>query len=139
MLDMPLRRRDPALRRWLERQAAAILARLPADGDACQEVRGVLAGQATSGEVTIAVVARRLSTTSRTPQRRLARRGTSFEALRAEARRQAAELYLGTTTLTIAEVAYLLGYSEPAAFHHAFRRWHRTTPQAFRARNATEQ
>lgn len=34
----------------------------------------------------------------------------------------------------IAEVAYLLGYSEPTAFHRAFKRWHRTTPHAFRSR-----
>ena len=42
-------------------------------------------------------------------------------------------MYLSKTTLTIAEVTYLLGYSEPTAFHRAFRRWHGTTPQAFRA------
>ena len=86
--------------------------------------------------MTIDAVARRLSTTARTLQRRLARGGTSFEALRDDARRQAAELYLSTTTLTIAEVTYLLGYSEPTAFHRAFRRWHGTTPQAFRAQAA---
>jgi len=130
------RRRDPLLRRWLERQAAAILARLPAGGDACDEVRSVLSAQATAGEMTIDAVARRLSTTPRTLQRRLARGGTSFEALRDDARRQAAELYLSTTTLTTAEVTYLLGYSEPTAFHRAFRRWHGTTPQAFRAHAA---
>ena len=135
-LDLPLRRRDPVLRGWLERQAAAILARLPASGDACDEVRGVLAAQATAGEMTIGAVARRLSTTPRTLQRRLARGGTSFEALRDDARREAAEQYLRTTTLTIAEVTYLLGYSEPTAFHRAFRRWHGTTPLAFRAQAA---
>ena len=86
--------------------------------------------------MTIDAVARRLSTTARTLQRRLARSGTSFEELRDDARRQAAELYLSTTTLTIAEVTYLLGYSEPTAFHRAFRRWHGTTPQAFRAQAA---
>ena len=132
-LELPLRRRDPVLRGWLERQAAAILARLPASGDACDEVRAVLSAQATAGEMTIEAVARRLSTTPRTLQRRLARGGTSFETLRDDARRHAAELYLSGTTLTIAEVTYLLGYSEPTAFHRAFRRWHGTTPQAFRA------
>jgi AraC-like DNA-binding protein len=132
-LEIPLRRRDPVLRQWLERQAAAILTRLPASGDACDEVRSVLSTQATAGEMTIDAVARRLATTPRTLQRRLARAGTSFETLCDEARRQAAEMYLRTTTLTIPEVTYLLGYSEPTAFHRAFRRWHGTTPQAFRA------
>ena len=132
-LDLPLRRRDPVLRGWLERQAVAILDRLPASGDACDEVRSVLSVQATAGEMTIDAVARRLSTTPRTLQRRLARGGTSFETLRDDARRQAAELYLTRTTLTIGEVTYLLGYSEPTAFHRAFKRWHGTTPQAFRA------
>src|SRR6266849_6551672 len=102
-LRLPLRRRDPTLRRWLERQAANMLAR-------------------------------RLATTPRTLQRRLARAGTSFDALRDDARKQAAELYLADTTLTITEVAYLLGYSEPTAFHRAFKRWRGTTPQAFRLR-----
>ena len=90
----------------------------------------------TSGEMRIDVVARRLATTPRTLQRRLARAGTSFDALCDDARKQAARTYLADTTLTIAEVTYLLGYSEPSAFHRAFRRWHGTTPQAFRTRMA---
>src|SRR5262245_18666261 len=48
-MRLPLRRRDPALRRWLERQAADILARLPADGDVRDEVRNVLSTQLTAG------------------------------------------------------------------------------------------
>ena len=135
-MSLALRRRDPALSRWLERQASEILARLPADGDVRDEVRSVLSTQLTSGEMRIDVVARRLATTPRTLQRRLARAGTSFDALCDDARKQAARTYLADTTLTIAEVTYLLGYSEPTAFHRAFRRWHGTTPQAFRARMA---
>src|SRR6266852_6401354 len=133
-LRLPLRRRDPTLRRWLERQAANMLARLPANTNVRDEVRHVLATQVTAGDIGIDVVARRLATTPRTLQRRLARAGTSFDALRDDARKQAAELYLADTTLTITEVAYLLGYSEPTAFHRAFKRWRGTTPQAFRRR-----
>jgi AraC-like DNA-binding protein len=134
MMRLPLRRRDPALSQWLERQAAAILARLPASGDVRDEVRSVLSTQLTVGDIRIDAVARRLSTTPRTLQRRLARAGTSFDALCDDARKHAAETYLADATLTIAEVTYLLGYSEPTAFHRAFRRWHGTTPHAFRTR-----
>ena len=51
----------------------------------------------------------------------------------ARARRQAALGYLRNASLSIAEVAWLLGYSETSAFHRAFKRWERVTPQAWRA------
>lgn len=135
-MGVPLRRRDPALGGWLERQAGEILARLPASGDVRDEVRSALSSPLTAGDMRIDVVARRLATTPRTLQRRLARTGTSFELLCDDVRRHAAEHYLVDPTLSIAEVSYLLGYSEPAAFHRAFKRWHGTTPQAFRARTS---
>jgi len=133
MMARPLRRRDPALRKWLDRQAAGLLARLPSKGTVEDDVTRALSAQMTSGEVELEVVARRLATTPRTLQRRLAQAGTSFESLRDGARRQAAAAYLADTALSIGEIGYLLGYSEPAAFHRAFKRWHGTTPQAFRA------
>ena len=37
-------------------------------------------------------------------------------------------------TLSIGEVTYLLGYSEPKAFHRAFKRWHGISPLTFRAK-----
>jgi AraC-like DNA-binding protein len=131
-LVLPLRRRDPALGRWLERRAVDLLARLPASTDVRDEVRHALATQMTGGEMSIDAVARRLVTAPRTLQRRLARTGTSFDALRDDARKRAAELYLSDATLSITEIAYLLGYSEPTGFHRAFRRWHGTTPESFR-------
>jgi AraC-like DNA-binding protein len=32
----------------------------------------------------------------------------------------------------IGEVAYLVGYSEPAPFYRAFKRWYGVTPEAYR-------
>jgi len=132
-LRVPLRRRDPMLGRWLESQAAEIIARQPKDGDVRQEVIGILTTQATVGDLSLDTVARRLAITPRTLQRRLARAGTSFDALCDQTRRAAAETYLKNTTLSISEVTYLLGYSEPTAFHRAWRRWFGgITAQAFR-------
>jgi AraC-like DNA-binding protein len=131
-LLLPLRRRDPALRRWLEGRAVDLLARLPASTDLRDEVRHALTTQMTAGDTSIDAVARRLITAPRTLQRRLAQTGTSFDALRDDVRKRAAEMYLSDATLSITEIAYLLGYSEPTGFHRAFRRWHSTTPEAFR-------
>jgi AraC-like DNA-binding protein len=136
-MALPLRRGDPPLRRWLERQAEDLLAHQPRSDDVRDQVRRILAAQSTAGDLRVGTVARRLATTPRTLQRRLAAAGTSFEALCDDTRRQAADGYLADTTLSLAEVAYLLGYSEPAAFHRAFRRWHPgTTPLEFRSRNS---
>ena len=136
-MRVPLRRSDPTLGRWLESQAAEIIARQPRDGDIREEVVGILTMQATVGELGLDTVAKQLAITPRTLQRRLARAGTSFEILCDQARRAAAETYLTNTTLSISEVTYLLGYSEPAAFHRACRRWFGgITAQTFREQHS---
>ncbi|HTE45629.1 MAG TPA: AraC family transcriptional regulator ligand-binding domain-containing protein [Gemmatimonadaceae bacterium] len=131
-LRLPFRRRDPALRRVLDDHAAAMLRRVRDVDDVTHDVRRALSTLATAGDMRIDVVARRLATTPRTLQRRLAQKGTSFDALRDDTRKQAAEAHLTETVLTISEMTYLLGYSEPTAFHRAFKRWHGMTPQAYR-------
>src|SRR5262250_1649272 len=90
-MRIPLRRSEPTLGRWLESQAAEIIARQPKDGDVREEVLGILSTQATVGDMRLDAVARRLAITARTLQRRLASAGTSFEILCDRARRAAAE------------------------------------------------
>lgn len=136
-MRVPLRRRDARLGHWLENQAAEIIARQPKDGDIREEVFGILTTQTTVGDLRLDTVARRLTITPRTLQRRLAQAGTSFEILCDQARRAAAETYLTNTTLSISEVTYLLGYSEPTAFHRACKRWFGgITAQSFREQHS---
>ncbi|EYF07760.1 helix-turn-helix domain-containing protein [Chondromyces apiculatus] len=52
-----------------------------------------------------------------------------------EVRREQALGLLGGGA-AIAEVAWLVDYPEPSAFHRAFRRWTGQTPEAFRAQAA---
>jgi len=49
-----------------------------------------------------------------------------------EARHKLALLYLGDRTLSMIDVACLLGYSEAAAFTRAFARWTGRAPSAAR-------
>jgi AraC-like DNA-binding protein len=129
---LPLQRRDAVLRNWLERKAAQILASQAGQEGVAMEVRRLLAAPANGSVTSVEAVARRLAMSPRTLQRRLSEEGTSFDSLREEMRKQTAETFLADRTLSVSEVAFLLGFSEPGAFHRAFKRWHNTTPDAFR-------
>jgi AraC-like DNA-binding protein len=98
------------------------------------DVSRALASRVGRDDTRIQTIARTLATSARSLQRRLAAAGISYQQLLNLARKEAAEHYLTDSPLSIGEVAYLLGYSEPAAFTRAFRRWNKVTPQAFRRR-----
>jgi AraC-like DNA-binding protein len=82
--------------------------------------------------VTPDAVARALAVSCRTLSRRLADEGTSFRAIVDDVRRELACTLLLDRRLSVADVAFFLEYSEPAAFNRSFRRWTGQTPRAFR-------
>jgi AraC-like DNA-binding protein len=133
--NLPLRRRDPILAKLLRQQADEAIARLPRMDGVLYDVRRALASRVAGGDIRIESVARALATSVRSLQRRLADAGSSYQQLVELARKDAAERYLTTSSFSIGEIAYLLGYSEAAAFNRAFRRWQKSTPQAFRAQS----
>jgi AraC-like DNA-binding protein len=49
-----------------------------------------------------------------------------------ESRKQAAFASLNNPGISIKDAAERLGYSEPSAFHRAFKRWTHKTPAGFR-------
>lgn len=129
---LPMRRRDSVLRGVLERHAKEIIACLPAGDNVILETRRVIMSRIPRGETEIQSVARCLATSARSLQRRLSAAGTSYQELLDSTRCEAASRYLHDRELSVGEVAYLLGYSEPSAFHRAFKRWNGITPQKFR-------
>jgi len=131
--QLPLRRRDPILRQMLEAHADEILARLPERTGLAVDVQRTLASRVAGGDVRIGSVARVFAMSARTLQRRLEEEGISYQKLLDTARREAAGRYIAESPLAIGEIAYLLGYSEPAAFHRAFKRWYAATPDVYRS------
>ncbi|WP_170135521.1 AraC family transcriptional regulator [Nannocystis exedens] len=133
-LDLRQPRADALLRPVLERAAADVLARMPPAPRLTAQLRQVLSEELRGGSPTLEHVARRLAVSPRTLNRRLQAENTSFQQQLAELRCELARGYLENPRISIAEVAYLLGFSEPSAFHRAFKRWTGHSPQAWRAR-----
>ena len=85
----------------------------------------------------VPAVARRLGLSERTLQRRLGEERLSFQKLVDEARRELAEGLLVQSDYSLAEVAFLSGFSEQSAFNRAFKRWMNQTPAAYRESHRT--
>ena len=77
-------------------------------------------------------LAGQLGLSTRTFRRRLQEENTSYRELIDDLRAQTAIRYMRDTRLTVENIAFLLGFSDPAAFRYAFKRWTKTTPNAFR-------
>lgn len=135
MLDLGMVSADAGLCDVLDRHATSLLAERPASAaTTADRVRAALRRALGGGDPSLEAMARALGLSARTLQRRLRDEGTSHQELLDAMRREMAERYLERSDVALCEVAYLLGYSEPAAFHRAFRRWTGTTPTAFRRR-----
>ncbi|MGJ7544652.1 AraC family transcriptional regulator [Variovorax sp. LT1R16] len=99
-----------------------------------QRVRQLVADRLPEGEPGRTAIARALGVAERTLQRRLQDEGTSFHALIDETRREGAERHLAQPHLSLAEVAYLLGFASQGNLTRACRRWFDMTPRQYRAR-----
>lgn len=130
----PLIRRDPVLRAVLEGRAQTShpVSPMAEAASAVSQVRAVLASRIGEELPDIREIARRLAMAPRTLQRRLAAEGASFKDLIDITRREAAQRLLADRSLAVAEVGYLLGFSEPSAFNRAFKRWLGATPLEYR-------
>jgi AraC-like DNA-binding protein len=130
-LDTPLRTSNAGLARVLEETSSALLASV--DADLVQHLRAALPEAMRAGDAGIAIVAKKLGMSTRTLQRKLRERDTSFADVLDEVRREIAERYAASGDTSFAEVAFLLGFSQPSAFHRAFKRWTGTTAKSYRA------
>ena len=80
-------------------------------------------------------VADRLGMAERSLTRRLAKEGVTFNELLGEVQSERAKNLLSTGNLTISQVAYRVGYSDPAAFTRAFTGWFGQSPSEWRRGN----
>ena len=121
-LNAPLPTVNPELAR-INRQLLADYLAGRESSELAVRVRAQITRLLPSGEAGQAAVARALSLSPRSLQRKLELEGVSFRRLLDETRRELAGQYFKDSTLSAAEVAYLLGFSETSSLSRAMRRW----------------
>ena len=131
---LPVKGADSKLLQILEVACQKLLGPSPGTGDLVREVRQLIIERLPKGAASIDAIAGELNMSSKTLERRLADRGQSFSALLDGTRFNAVKHYLEETDMRLSQVAYLAGYTEPAALVRAFRRWTGDTPMRFRER-----
>lgn len=131
-LATPLIKSDPGLCAVLDRHVRELVERVPRATALRDRVQQLAAQTLTTGAPSAAAIAERLHMSRRTLQRHLRNDGTSPRELMETLRRDLAIRYLSERRIGIAEVAFLLGFSEASAFHRAFKRWSGTTPASYR-------
>ena len=131
--ELPVRGADPALSSVLEDHARRLVAELPSDdASLVPRLRAVLREELRGGDASIGHVAKRLALGERTLQRRLDELGVAFVDVLGEVRTELAQAYLREPGVSLAEIAWLLGFSDQSAFTRAFKRWMGVTPGAWR-------
>jgi len=135
VLATPLPFADAQLGAFLRKLANEALARQTGSAASpLDQVRELCAEELHRGLPSLGTIAHRLGVGERTLRRRLQDEGATFRGLLEETRARLARSYVLDRRLPLGWVALLLGFSEPSAFHRAFKRWHGETPAAYRSR-----
>jgi AraC-like DNA-binding protein len=132
VMALPIVSNDSHLLRILEAHADDLLAERRKAAGLRGLVEDHLLRALPSGRVQAAVVAEQIGMSARSFTRHLAREGTSFSQILDRVRRHLALRYLEDRRASLQQIAWLLGYSELAAFNHAFRRWFAMSPREAR-------
>ncbi len=133
-LKLPVRTARPPLARVLDRYMQDLLDRLPEPSAFLGRAHHAIARALGGGPPSLAATAAALRTSRRTVQRRLQALGLTHRQLVDEVRRDLARRLLATASLSITEVAYLLGFEDGSGFYRAYRRWTGGAPSRHRPR-----
>lgn len=137
--DAPSLQDQPGMFDLLGRQCERQLLKIRSSWTMGDRVKDRLAPLLQGDTPEMATVADQLGIAPWTLQRQLKEEGTGFRELLDETRQELASEYIRETRTSISEIAWLLGFANPAAFHKAWKRWFNTSPAEHRKRYLNEQ
>lgn len=115
--------------RVLTGHAEALLQKLDSSQSTRDRVETQLMPLLPAGDVSMTMIARKLGVSRQTLFRKLKVEGVTFEQVLDELRHKLALNYLNANKASVKETARLVGYSDPAAFSRAFKRWTGSSPR----------
>jgi AraC-like DNA-binding protein len=113
----------------LSERADALLNELESSKTVRGRVESLLMPVLHKGDIGMDAIAGKLAVSRQTLFRKLKAEGTTFEKVLDELRHRLALHYLGGKKVSVNETAYLVGFSDPAAFSRAFKRWTGSNPR----------
>ena len=131
-LDMKVIRDEAAMKRFLRNAPANYLVKYKDLNSLSARVRRLLREVEPADWPSFPELAQRLNLSPATLRRRLDSEGHNYRGLIDDLRRDSAMALLGNSSLSIAEVAEKLGFTEYSSFYRAFRQWTGVSPRAFR-------
>lgn len=137
-LNQPNKLGDRGISDFLTQHLESEIARLPDPSSLKDEVRHHLASRLSDGVPQASDVAISMGMSERTFYRRLAEENLSFRDVLRDAQQSLAQDLLADSNCSIAEVAFLTGFSEQSTFSRAFKRWVGTAPAQFRRLSQVE-
>ncbi|HEX7530970.1 MAG TPA: AraC family transcriptional regulator ligand-binding domain-containing protein [Pyrinomonadaceae bacterium] len=138
LLNMKLPRTNPYLSEIMSARAEELLKSLEMSKTTRGRVENLLIPILHTGEASMDMIAVKLGLSRQTLFRKLKAEGITFEKVLDELRHKLALHYLNEKKVPVNQTAYLVGFSEPAAFSRAFKRWTGSSPRMARL-NQTEQ
>ena len=123
---------DEGISQYLTTHLDAVLSEMTREPALVMQARAAIAQALSEGAPKMAEIASGLGLSARSFHRRLSEHGMSFQSLTEETRRDLAEGLLRDERHSLAEIAFLTGFSEQSAFTRAFKRWVGTTPATYR-------
>jgi AraC-like DNA-binding protein len=117
----------------LSERAEALLRELESAKSTRGRVESLLMPILHTGAADMDTVAAQLGVSRQTLFRKLKAEGVTFVGVLDELRQNLALHYLSGRKVSVNETAYLVGFSDPAAFSRAFKRWTGKSPSELRA------
>ncbi len=132
ILSLPSKSYNDYLDDLVQKQGRALLKELRTDKSLKLQTQQLIIKQLPTGRLNLDIIAEKMNMNRRTLARNLKAENTSFQDVLETTRKKLATDYLQQHTLSINDIAFMLGFSESSAFSRAFKQWFGNNPQEYR-------